>query len=151
VGRLVGSAIAGRRHRPRASDDGERTGRTEPRHEPVAPDETTHVDSVAVVVEPVESKGRSRTTLIQVTVGVAVAAMLVAFGFSLSDDNGETDSDIPPTIGVIQAPAEVSATSTTLSALVVPTSSPDTVDVPVFPDDTADVAVPPITAGTLVP
>jgi hypothetical protein len=86
-----------------------------------------------------------------VTVIGQVGVAALPFGFSLSDDDGESDSDIPPTIGVIQAPAEVSATSTTLSAVVIPTSSPDTVDVPVFPEDTADVALPPITAGTLVP
>jgi hypothetical protein len=101
------------------------------------------------VVEPVESKRRSRTTLIGVTVGVVVAALLVAYGFSRADDDREPATDVPPTIGAIQAPAEVSATSTTLSGLVV--SSPGTVDVPVVPEGTADVALPPITAGTLVP
>jgi hypothetical protein len=101
------------------------------------------------VVEPVESKRRSRTTLIAVTIGVVVAGLLVAYGFSRADDDREPTTDVPPTIAVIQAPAEVSATSTTLSGVVI--SSPDTVDVPVVPDDTADVALPPITAGTLVP
>ena len=149
--RFVGPAVAGRGHRPRASDDGEGARRAQPGHDPVGPGETTHVDSVAVVVEPVEPKRRTRTTLIIVGIGVVVAASLVAFGFAQSDDDSPPGSTVPPTIGAIQAPAEVSATSTTLSAVAVPGSSPDTVDVPVFPSDTADVALPPITAGTLVP
>jgi len=103
------------------------------------------------VVEPVESKRRSRTTVIVAGIGVLVAAALVAYGFSRSDNKSEPVNDVPPTIGAIQAPAEVSATSTTLSALGTPADSPDTVDVPVEPDGTADVALPPINAGTLVP
>jgi len=103
------------------------------------------------VVEPVEPKRRTRTTLIIVGIGVVVAAALVAFGFAQSDDDSPPGTTVPPTIGAIQAPAEVSATSTTLSGVGVPVSSPDTVDVPVIPSDTVDVALPPITAGTLVP
>ena len=149
--RFVGPAVAGRGHRPRASDDGEGARRAQPGHDPVGPGETTHVDSVAVVVEPVEPKRRTRTTLIIVGIGVVVAASLVAYGFAQSDDDSPAGTTVPPTIGAIQSPAEVSATSTTFSAVVVPGSSPDTVDLPVVPSDTADVALPPITAGTLVP
>jgi len=103
------------------------------------------------VVEPAESKRRTRTTLIIVGAGVVVAASLIAYGFAQRDDDKPADSTVPPTIGVIQAPAEVSATSTTLSAVAVPGSTPGTVDLPVIPSDTVDVALPPITAGTLVP
>jgi hypothetical protein len=92
------------------------------------------------VVESIESRGRSRRTLIGVTVGVVAAAGLLAFGFSRSDDEREPIGNTPPTIGVIQAPAQVATTLT----VVPPGSAPDTVDVPTIPTGTADVAFPPV-------
>jgi hypothetical protein len=106
--------------------------------EPLEPVET---------VETVESKRRSRTTLIAVTAGVVVAASLVAYGFARSDDD-RPDSDIPPTIGVIQAPAEV---LTTQPLVVIPGSAPTTDDLPFVPDETVDIGAPPITSSIVVP
>ncbi len=101
------------------------------------------------MVEPIESKRRSRTTLIAVTVGVVVAAGLVAYGFSRSDDDRDLDSDTPPTIGVIQAPADV---LTTQGVIELPVgSTPGNGDVQVLPPGTADVAFPPISSDILVP
>lgn len=98
-------------------------------------------------IETTESNGRSRKTLIGVTIGVVAAGALVAYGFSRSDDE-RLPSDTPPTIGVIQAPAEV---FTTQPASAVPASAPVTADVPVVPAGTADVAFPPISSRVLVP
>ena len=101
VGRLVGAAVAGGGHRPRAADDREGARRAEPCDHAVAVGETAHVDSVAVVVEPVESKRRTRTTPIIAGIGVVVAASLVAYGFAQRDDAKPADTTVPPTIGVI--------------------------------------------------
>ena len=73
---------------------------------------------------------------------------LVAYGFSRSDDDRLPASDTPPTIGVIQSPAEVFTTQP-LSA--VPGSAPVTADLPVVPSGTADVAFPPVSSRVLVP
>ena len=72
-----------------------------------------------------------------------VAGALLAYGFSRSDDDRQPiGTTPPPTIGVIQAPAQV---ATTVSrAAVTPGSSPDTADVPTIPPGTADVAFPPV-------
>ena len=103
---------------------------------------------VEPVVEPIEAKRRSRRTLIGVTVGVVVAGSLVAYGFSRSDDAREPNSNTPPTIGVIQAPAQV---FTTQNDVAVPGSAPATNDVPTVPTGTADVAFPPVSSAILVP
>jgi hypothetical protein len=100
-----------------------------------------------IVVEPVEAKQRSRRTLIGVAAGVVVAGGLVAFGFSRSDDDSKPDPSTPPTIGVIQAPAQVFTTHD----LAVPGSAPATNDVPTVPTGTADVAFPPVSSKVLVP
>ena len=100
------------------------------------------------IEEPVEAKQRSRRTLVGVTAGVVVAGALVAYGFSRSDDKRDPDSNTPPTIGVIQAPAQV---FTTQNDVVVPGSAPATNDVPTVPTGTADVAFPPISSDILVP
>ncbi len=101
------------------------------------------------MVEPVESKRRSRTSLIATTVGVVAAAALVAYGFSRSNDDRDPDTSTPPTIGVIQAPAEV---LTTQGLVEIPSgSAPVTADVPVFPLGTADVEFPPVSSDILVP
>jgi hypothetical protein len=102
-----------------------------------------------IVVEPVEAKQRSRRTLIGVTAGVVVAGALVAYGFSRSDDDSQPDSSTPPTIGVIQAPAQVF--TTTQADVAVPGSGPATNDVPTVPTGTADVAFPPVSSNILVP
>jgi hypothetical protein len=98
------------------------------------------------VVEPIESepKRRSRIPLIAVTVGVTIAAVLVAYGFSQSDDDREPISSTPPTIGIIQAPADVATTQGTRAPE--PTTATD--DVPlVVPSGTADIGLPaPVTA-----
>ena len=100
-----------------------------------------------IVVEPVEAKQRSRRTIIGVTAGVVVAGALVAYGFSRSDDESKPDPSTPPTIGVIQAPAQVFTTHD----LAVPGSGPATNDVPTVPTGTADVAFPPVSSKVLVP
>jgi hypothetical protein len=100
------------------------------------------------VDKPIEAKQRSRRTLIGVTAGVVVAGALVAYGFSRSDDDSQPDSSTPPTIGVIQAPAQV---FTTQDVAAVPGSGPATNDVPTVPTGTADVAFPPVSSNVLVP
>ncbi|MEP7203739.1 MAG: hypothetical protein ABI894_14080 [Ilumatobacteraceae bacterium] len=80
------------------------------------------------------------------TVAVIVAAALVAYGFSRGDD--DRDTDIPPTIGVIQAPAEV---LTTRPLVVNPGSAPTTDDLPLVPDETVDIGAPPISSNVVVP
>ncbi|MEO8266780.1 MAG: hypothetical protein ABI706_14860 [Ilumatobacteraceae bacterium] len=95
-----------------------------------------------------EAKRRSRTTLIAVTAGVLVAGALVAYGFSRSDDDRDTNTKTPPTIGVIQAPAQV---VTTLGPAVSPGTAPATVDLPLVPAGTADVAFPPVSSDIVVP
>jgi hypothetical protein len=84
--------------------------------------------------------------MIAVTAGVVVAAGLVAYGFARSDD--DPDSDTPPTIGVIQAPAEV---FTTDAVVVIPGSAPTTDDLPVVPEETVDIGAPPISSNVVVP
>ena len=101
-----------------------------------------------VVEEPIEAKRRSRRTLIGVTAGVVVAGALVAFGFSRSDDQREPNSNTPPTIGIIQSPAQVFVTQPDVA---VPGSAPATNDVPTVPTGTADVAFPPVSSNILVP
>ena len=86
--------------------------------------------------------------MIAVTAGVVVAAGLVAYGFSRSDDDRDLDSDTPPTIGVIQAPAEV---FTTDAVVVIPGSAPTTDDLPVVPEETVDIGAPPISSNIVVP
>ena len=103
---------------------------------------------VEPVVEPIEAKRRSRRTLVGVTAGVVVAGALVAYGFSRSDDKREPNSNTPPTIGVIQSPAQV---FTTHADVAVPGSAPATNDVPTVPTGTADVAFPPVSSKILVP
>jgi hypothetical protein len=104
---------------------------------------------VVVERETIESKRRSRTTLIAVTVGVLAAGSLVAYGFSRSDDDRVPATGVPPTIGVIQAPAAV---QTTQNAGTPRTgSTPITADVPVVPSGTADIPSPPISSNVLVP
>ena len=80
------------------------------------------------------------------TAGVVVAGALVAYGFSRSDD--DRDSNTPPTIGVIQAPAQV---ATTQGPAVPPGSAPVTADLPLVPAGTADVAFPPVSSDIVVP
>ena len=99
------------------------------------------------MVEPIEPKQRSRRTVIGVTAGVVVAAALVAYGFSRSDDDSKPGPSSPPTIGVIQAPAQVFTTHD----VAVPGSAPATNDVPSVPTGTADVAFPPVSSNVLVP
>ena len=96
-----------------------------------------------------EPKKRSRIALIAVTVGVVIAAVLVAYGFSQSDDDREPTSSTPPTIGVIQAPADVATTQGTTR----PTEAPfPTNDVPLPPNGTADIGLPPpVTADIPAP
>jgi hypothetical protein len=101
-----------------------------------------------IVVEPIEAKQRSRRTLIGVTAGVVVAGAFVAYGFSRSDDDSQPDPSTPPTIGVIQAPAQV---FTTQNDVAVPGSGPATNDVPTVPTGTADVAFPPVSSNIVVP
>ena len=98
-------------------------------------------------VESIESQRRSRITLIAVTAGVVVAAGLVAYGFSRSDDDRDP-ADTPPTIGVIQSPAEV---FTTDAVIVIPGSAPTTDDLPVVPEETVDIGAPPISSNIVVP
>ncbi len=95
------------------------------------------------MAEPTEPdpKNRSRFALILVTVGVVIAAVLVAYGFSQSDDDREpTSTTTPPTIGVIQAPADVSTTQ----GVRPPEETLATDDLPlVAPSGTADIGLPP--------
>jgi hypothetical protein len=101
-----------------------------------------------IVVEPIESKRQSRRTLIGVTAGVVVAGALVAYGFSRSNDDRVPNSNTPPTIGVIQAPAQV---FTTHADVATSGTAPATNDVPVVPSGTVDVAFPPVSSDILVP
>ena len=107
-------------------------------------DSTDSTDST----ESPEAKRRSRKTLIAVTAGVVVAGALVGYGFSRSDDDRDPNSNTPPTIGVIQAPAQV---ATTLGPAVSPGSTPATADLPLVPSGTADVAFPPVSSDIVVP
>ncbi len=87
---------------------------------------------------------------IALTIGLVAVGALVAYGFSRSDDDDRLPvSTTPPTIGVIQSPAEV---LTTQDVVAVPSgSAPVTADVPVVPSGTADVAFPPVSSNILVP
>jgi hypothetical protein len=91
----------------------------------------------------VEARRRSRLVRTGSTVAVLVAAALVVWGFSRSNDDRSPGSTPPPTIGVIQNPAVV---QTTTGSTRVPGSAPATEDVPSIPVGTADVAFPPITS-----
>ena len=103
------------------------------------------------MVEPTEPepKRRSRLPLIAVTFGVVVAAILVAYGFSQSDDDREPGSSTPPTIAVIESPAEVATTQGSRP----PEPPTETDDVPlVVPSGTADIGLPPpVTADVSSP
>jgi hypothetical protein len=92
-----------------------------------------------------QSRRRSRLIRIGSTVGVLIAAGLVAWGFSRGDDDRAPDSSTPvsPTIGVIQQPASVNSTIATTIATQVPVSAPSTEDVPTIPPGTVDVPLPP--------
>ena len=116
--------------------------------EPTEPTEPTDSTESTEAPESPEAKRRSRTTLLVVTAGVVVAGALVAFGFSRSDDDRDPNSNTPPTIGVIQSPAQV---VTTLGPAVSPGSTPATADLPLVPAGTADVAFPPISSDIVVP
>ena len=85
------------------------------------------------------------------TVGVVVAAALVAWGFARANDDRSPTSDTPPTIGVIQSPADVHTTQAVTGA---PSgTAPITADVPVVPTGTADIALPtpPISSDIATP
>ena len=114
----------------------------------VEPTESTEPTEPTEPIESPASKRKSLTTMIAVTVGVLVAGALVAYGFSRSDDDRDTNTKTPPTIGVIQAPAQV---ATTLGPAASPGTVPATVDLPLVPADTADVAFPPISSDIVVP
>jgi hypothetical protein len=83
--------------------------------------------------------------MIAVTVGVVIAGLLVAYGFSRSDDDRGPAVTTPATIGVIKSPAVVLTTQPVANP---GGSSPATADVPVVPTDTVDIAVPPTVAAT---
>ncbi|HEY0521558.1 MAG TPA: hypothetical protein VGC84_18860 [Ilumatobacteraceae bacterium] len=74
------------------------------------------------------------------TIAVIVAAALVAYGFSRSDDP-RPGTDTIPIVGVIQSPANV---ATTLGPPGPSQTTPGTADVPTIPTGTADVAFPPV-------
>ena len=81
------------------------------------------------------------------TVGVVLAAGLVAWGFSRGNDDRSPTSDTTPGL-VINGPAEVLTTQ----AVGAPAgSTPGTADVPVFPVGTADVAFPPVSSDIAAP
>jgi hypothetical protein len=101
------------------------------------------------MAKTIEPKRKSRTTLIAVSVGVVAAGSLIAYGFSRSDDDPGPATDIPPTIGVIQAPAAVQTTQNLGANRT--GSTPATADVPVVPVGTADIASPPVSSNILVP
>jgi hypothetical protein len=103
-----------------------------------------------VVVETVEPERRSRRTLVAVTVGVVVAAALVAYGFSRSDDDDDRapSSTTTPIIGVIQAPADVATTQLDVRPVQ---SAPATDDVPTIPTGTADFVFPAVSSDIPAP
>ena len=99
-------------------------------------------------METIQSKRRSRLVRIGSTVGVVIAAALVAWGFSRSNDDRPPKSDTPPTIGVIGGPADVLNTQ----AVGAPSgTTPVTADAPVVPNGTADIALPPISSDIATP
>ena len=102
------------------------------------------------MVETIESKGRSRAVRIGSTIGVVVAGALVAFGFARANDDRVPATKTPPTIGVIQSPADVHTSQAVVGA---PTGSPATTeDVPVAPPNgTVDVAFPPVSSDITKP
>jgi hypothetical protein len=100
------------------------------------------------VVETIESKRRSRVVRIGSTVGIVVAAALVAWGFARANDSRSPDSKTPPTIGVIQNPADVHITQGSAGPTA---SAPATVDVPKVPNGTADIALPPVSSDIPTP
>ena len=77
------------------------------------------------------------------------AASLVAYGFSRSDDDRVPAGDTPPTIGVIQAPAEVLTTQPVVKGPSA--STPVTDDVSLVPAGTLDIPFPPVSSDILVP
>lgn len=105
------------------------------------------MDSVGVVAEAIESKRRSRLVRIGSTVGIVVAAALVAWGFARANDD-RSNSNTPPTIGVIQSPADVHTTQGPPGPTA---SAPATVDVPKVPNGTADIALPPVSSDIPTP
>ena len=74
--------------------------------------------------------------MLALSAGVVVAVGLVGYGLTRSDDTG---TETPPTIGVIQAPADVGATQ---PSAVGSATSPGTVDLPVTGPGTTDIALP---------
>ena len=80
------------------------------------------------------------------SVGVVVVVGLVAYGLTRSDDDGP---ETPPTIGVIQAPAELAPTQP--RPAVVSGSAPDTVDLPAAAPGTTDIALPVALPSTTAP
>jgi hypothetical protein len=106
------------------------------------------------VVETIESKRRSRTARIALTIGLVAVTALVAYGFSRSDDDDRLPgSDTPPTIGVIQAPADVLisgpvAVPGTADLAIVPAS---TSDIPSSPNGTADIVLTPVSSDIPAP
>jgi hypothetical protein len=101
------------------------------------------------VVETIQSKRRSRLVRIGSTVGVLIAAGLVAWGFSRSNDDRLPKSDTPPTIGVIGGPADVMTTQGAVGSPSVTT--PSTADVAVVPNGTLDIALPPVSSDIATP
>ncbi|MGZ4724998.1 MAG: hypothetical protein ACXV8L_12390, partial [Ilumatobacteraceae bacterium] len=122
--------------------------RRQPHQSMAAAHRPVHLGNVTVVVETIESKRRSRVVRIGSTVGVVVAAGLVVWGFARANDDRSPHTDTPPTIGVIQNPAVV---LTTQGSPRVIGTAPATVDVPVVPVGTADVAFPPTTNDIVAP
>jgi hypothetical protein len=103
------------------------------------------------------SKRRRTVALVAITVGVLGAGGFVVYGLSGSDGDSPitpTGPSITPTIGIIQAPAQVDSTRP-----VVQGSTPATADIPppvgtndiVVPPGTADIALPPVSADILTP
>lgn len=106
------------------------------------------MDSVGDVAETIESKRRSRVVRIGSTVGIVIAAALVAWGFARANDSRSPDSKTPPTIGVIQNPADVHTTQGPPGPTA---SAPATVDVPKVPNGTVDIALPPLSSDIPTP
>ena len=103
--------------------------------------------NVAAVAEALDAQGRSRRMVLALSAGAVVVVGLVGYGLTRSDDTG---TKTPPTIGVIQAPAEVGATQP--SAPPGSATSPGTVDLPVTAPGTTDIALPsPLPATTSAP